>query len=307
MAAGSDVPSGDESNRGVRKKQPRWRKKYLTAGLFSDLYKEDVYVFCFFLILKEYFKYIRDFLNPYSYYLILIFSPRKPSTESNKARLVYRPEEHEHGLLPPPYHCGKYLRQRRVEFRLPYDLWWLHTHSQLPGRDKVPSWNYKKIRTSKYFFIVFNYFIIIFYFKINVSLDFYYDVKPTYTYEAQACNCTPKEEADGDGNKVKAGCADDCINRVVFSECSPQLCPCRDRCSNQRIQRHEWSPGLDKFMTKDKVSTIQTKILTSTISLLQGAIYLFIFIYFVVFDFHVLVPTGLESKDIYFLLIFKYI
>lgn len=76
--------------------------------------------------------------------------PRKPSNDVGKPRLVYRPEEHQHGLLPPPYHCGKYLRQRRVEFKLPYDLWWLHTHNQLPGRDRVPSWNYKKIRTSKY-------------------------------------------------------------------------------------------------------------------------------------------------------------
>jgi histone-lysine N-methyltransferase ASH1L len=79
-----------------------------------------------------------------------VFRPRKPNSDVGKPRLVYRPEEHQHGLLPPPYHCGKYLRQRRVEFKLPYDLWWLHTHNQLPGRDRVPSWNYKKIRTSKY-------------------------------------------------------------------------------------------------------------------------------------------------------------
>jgi hypothetical protein len=40
---------------------------------------------------------------------------------------------------------------------------------------------------------------------------------------------------------------------MVYSECSPQLCPCKELCSNQRIQRHEWAPGLEKFMTKDKV------------------------------------------------------
>ncbi|GLG95421.1 Histone-lysine N-methyltransferase ash1 [Gryllus bimaculatus] len=195
----SDAPSGDESTRSCRrKKQPRWRKKFLAAGLFSDYYKED--------------------------------EPRKPQNDSGKSRLIYRPEEHQHGLLPPPYHCGKYLRQRRVEFKLPYDLWWLHTHSQLPGRDRVPSWNYKKIRT-------------------NV----YYDVKPTLTYEAQACNCVCPAEVD------KRGCGEECINRMVFLECSPQLCPCKELCSNQRIQKHEWAPGLDKFMTKDKGWGVKTK------------------------------------------------
>lgn len=68
---------------------------------------------------------------------------------SNKTRLVYNTNEHPYGLLPPPYHCGKYLRCRKVPFQLPHDLWWQHTHSQLPGRDLVPSWNYRKIRTSK--------------------------------------------------------------------------------------------------------------------------------------------------------------
>ncbi|XP_023718384.1 histone-lysine N-methyltransferase ash1 isoform X3 [Cryptotermes secundus] len=195
----SDVPSGDESTKSCRrKKQPRWRKKFLAAGLFSDYYKED--------------------------------EPRKPNNDVGKPRLVYRPEEHQHGLLPPPYHCGKYLRQRRVEFKLPFDLWWLHTHNQLPGRDRVPSWNYKKIRT-------------------NV----YYDVKPTYTYEAQACNCVLPSTP---GHK---GCGEDCINRMVYSECSPQLCPCKELCSNQRIQRHEWAPGLEKFMTKDKGWGVKTK------------------------------------------------
>jgi hypothetical protein len=41
----SDVPSGDESTKSCRRtKQPRWRKKFLAAGLFSDYYKEDEYV-----------------------------------------------------------------------------------------------------------------------------------------------------------------------------------------------------------------------------------------------------------------------
>lgn len=69
-------------------------------------------------------------------------------------------------------------------------------------------------------------------------------------YEAQACNCHQP------GTTIKKACGEDCINRMVFSECSPQLCPCKDLCSNQRIQKHEWAPGLEKFMTKDKVYNV---------------------------------------------------
>ncbi|XP_046489203.1 histone-lysine N-methyltransferase ash1 isoform X1 [Neodiprion pinetum] len=198
----SDVASDDHElgkhlgSSHSRKKQPRWKKRYLQAGLFSDYFKED--------------------------------EPRKVLSSDNnsgKNKMVYDPAEHPHGLLPPPYHCGKFLRQRKIPFQLPYDLWWLHTHSRLPGRDLVPSWNYRKIRT-----------------------NIYYDVKPTTLYEAQACEC-----------KAETGCGEDCINRMVFSECSPQLCPCAEKCRNQKIQRHEWAPGLQRFMTEDKGWGVKTQ------------------------------------------------
>ena len=104
----------------IKKPQPRWRKKYLTAGLLSDYYKVN--------------------------------NPTKPNNkvlgEKSLSRLSYVPEEHEHGLLPPPAYCEKFVRRRRIDYQLPFDLWWLHTNNQLPGRDIVPSWNYKRIRTS---------------------------------------------------------------------------------------------------------------------------------------------------------------
>ncbi|XP_073978076.1 histone-lysine N-methyltransferase ash1 isoform X3 [Rhodnius prolixus] len=178
-----------------RKSAPRWRKKYLPAGLFSDYFKEDV--------------------------------PRKPSTESYKSKSIYTPADFADGLLPPPAYCSKWVRQRRLPFQLPYDLWWLHINNQLPGREAVPSWHYKKIKT-------------------NV----YYDVKPTLNYEAQACNCRPTDDI---------GCGEDCINRMILTECSPQSCPCGDKCSNQKIQRHEWAPDLLKFMTKDKGWGVKTR------------------------------------------------
>lgn len=111
--ASDDHDLGKHTGSHSRKKQPRWKKRYLQAGLFSDYYKEA--------------------------------EPRKVpnSDNSGKNKMVYDPAEHPHGLLPPPYHCGKFLRQRTIPFQLPYDLWWLHTHSRLPGRDLVPSWNYR--------------------------------------------------------------------------------------------------------------------------------------------------------------------
>lgn len=46
--------------------------------------------------------------------------------------------------------------------------------------------------------------------------DVYYDVKPSADEcESVACHCS-----------ASTGCNEDCINRLVFSECSPQLCPC---------------------------------------------------------------------------------
>ncbi|XP_077298609.1 histone-lysine N-methyltransferase ash1 [Arctopsyche grandis] len=168
-------------------RNPRMRKKYLAAGLFSNYYKEN-----------------------------------DPKPVEHKARLVYNAADHPNGLLAPPPYCERWVRQRKIHFSLPYDIWWQHQYNQ-----PVPSWNYRKIRT-------------------NV----YYDVKPTPDgCESQACNCQPSYE-----------CQDDCINRLVYAECSPQLCPCKELCKNQRIQRHEWAPGLDKFMTENKGWGVRTKL-----------------------------------------------
>ncbi|XP_068910676.1 histone-lysine N-methyltransferase ash1 isoform X6 [Tenebrio molitor] len=182
--------SGDEMKK--NKRAPRWRKRYLAAGLFSDYFKEDDET-----------------------------GRIKRSENAVKSRLTYNPPEHPYGLLPPPYHCGKYLRCRKLPFQLPYDLWWQHTHSQLPGRDVVPSWNYRKIRTNVY----------------NVKTT-------TGACEPQPCNCTPL-----------SNCGDDCINRLVLAEC-----PASHKCQNQRIQRHEWAPGIEKFMTEAKGWGVRTKL-----------------------------------------------
>ncbi|XP_011689252.1 PREDICTED: histone-lysine N-methyltransferase ash1 [Wasmannia auropunctata] len=180
-----------------RKKQSRWKKRYLQASSIFSEYKKDL-------------------------------ETKKLAGVDAKRKIIVCANSDEHYAaeqLPNIIPTGKLLRQKKTPFQLQYDLLWLHAQSRLSGRDLVPSWNYKKIRT-----------------------NIYYDVKPTTLYEAQACECKPE-----------SGCGDDCINRMVFSECSPQLCPCSDKCENQKIQKHEWSPGLQRFMTEDKGWGVRTQ------------------------------------------------
>ncbi|XP_053482681.1 histone-lysine N-methyltransferase ASH1L isoform X8 [Ictalurus furcatus] len=74
-------------------------KKYLWAGLYSDVYKtEDI--------------------------------PDQPH-QLNLEDLEYNPEEHEYGLLPAPLHVGKYLRVKRINFQLPYDIHWQCARNEL--------------------------------------------------------------------------------------------------------------------------------------------------------------------------------
>ncbi|XP_013389870.1 histone-lysine N-methyltransferase ASH1L isoform X3 [Lingula anatina] len=169
------------------------KKKYQKAGLFSNYYKTD--------------------------------EPRKPQ-EIKKDKLYYNPSEHEHGLMPPPIHIGKHLRQKKQEFKLSYDLWWLYKHKML--RKGTSSPKYKKIRH-------------------NV----YVDAKPMCDYEPHPCNC--ERPAD------RRGCGEECLNRMVYTECAPGSCPCADFCQNQRIQRREWLDCLEKYQTGDRGYGVRTK------------------------------------------------
>ncbi|XP_028565224.2 histone-lysine N-methyltransferase ASH1L isoform X1 [Podarcis muralis] len=179
------------------KKAPRPpKKKYQKAGLYSDVYKTT--------------------------------DPKSRLIQLKKEKLEYTPGEHEYGLFPAPIHVGKYLRQKRIDFQLPYDILWQWKHNQLYKKPDVPL--YKKIRS-------------------NV----YVDVKPLSGYEATTCNC--KKAEDGNRN----GCLDDCLNRMIFAECSPNTCPCGEQCCNQRIQRHEWVQCLERFRAEEKGWGIRTK------------------------------------------------
>ncbi|XP_075160355.1 histone-lysine N-methyltransferase ash1 isoform X2 [Haematobia irritans] len=130
--------------------------------------------------------------------------------------------------LPPPPYCEKYLRRTQYDFELPYDIWWAYTNSKLPSRITVASWNFRKIRTNMY--------------ADNVKPP------PAASYDHPMCNCKPD-----------MGCGDNCLNRMVYTECSPTNCPTREKCQNQKIQRHEIAPGVERFMTENKGWGVRTK------------------------------------------------
>ncbi|XP_069582002.1 histone-lysine N-methyltransferase ASH1L [Ranitomeya imitator] len=179
------------------KKVPRLpKKKFQKAGLFSDVYK--------------------------------VADPKTRLMQLKKEKLEYVPREHEYGLLPGPIHIGKYLRHKRSDFQLPYDILWQWKHNQLYKKPDVPL--YKKIRS-------------------NV----YVDVRPLSGDEATTCNCKRPE------NLTELGCGEDCLNRMILAECSPNTCPCGQQCSNQRIQRHEWVHCLERFRAEGKGWGIRTK------------------------------------------------
>ncbi|XP_071965480.1 uncharacterized protein [Antedon mediterranea] len=167
------------------------KKKYWKAGMYSSSFKEEVV--------------------------------QKKNVKSTD-EVIDRPPC---GYLPRPIHVGRYLREKRRDFTLPYDLWWLSMRKKLMSRQDNIS--FKKIRT-------------------NLHID----VKPTAGMEHVRCSCTPPIP-DG------LGCGEDCINRMTFTECNIDTCPCGERCSNQQIQRHQWSPDLERFMTIDRGWGIVTK------------------------------------------------
>ncbi|KAI5618317.1 hypothetical protein C0J50_22299 [Silurus asotus] len=92
-------PSQVEDNRQEHAIDSLPNKKYLWAGLYSDDYKmENI--------------------------------PDQPH-QLNLESLEYNPEEHQYGLLPAPLHVGKYLRVKRINFQLPYDIHWQCARNKL--------------------------------------------------------------------------------------------------------------------------------------------------------------------------------
>ncbi|XP_013779563.1 uncharacterized protein LOC106464006 [Limulus polyphemus] len=210
-----------------RKKEPRLPKKtYLKAGLYSNYFKQDIPANGEPGESSD--STLPEPSNGEAETVHITSVKKNTRTRNAKEKLVYNPSEHEHGLLPPPIHVGRFLRHRLSEFLLPYDMWWLYKHNKLLYQNDLSN-NFKKIKT-------------------NVCVD----VKPVSRYEATSCNCIRPKDF------IEKGCGTDCLNRMMYVECTSQLCPCKEQCSNQKIQKHEWSPGLERFMTPDRGWGIRT-------------------------------------------------
>ncbi|KAH9513216.1 Histone-Lysine N-Methyltransferase ash1l, partial [Bulinus truncatus] len=157
--------------------------------------------------------------------------PRKRCENMVKCRekLHYVKDEHEYGLMPQPLHIGQYYMRKEQDFELPYDMWWQHAHNQLPKKQE----HKLKFR--------------------NIRTNVYSDSKvSSRKLEIPLCNCVIPPS----GGK---GCQDDCLNRMIYTECTPSTCSLGDNCDNQKIQRHEWVQGLEKFVTKDRGFGVRTK------------------------------------------------
>lgn len=125
------------------------------------------------------------------------------------------------GSLTPMPFFDKYLLQTQTDFTLPYDLWYAHDNDKLY---KNHSWNFKKLRT-------------------NIYAD---SVKPIQSPDLPQCSCKPEYE-----------CGDNCLNRLVYTECVPETCPCGDKCRNTKIQKHIVAP-VERFMTANKGWGVRT-------------------------------------------------
>ena len=44
----------------------------------------------------------------------------------------------------------------------------------------------------------------------------------------------------------------------MWVECNPNLCPCGEQCSNQKLLKNEWAIGLERFLTRDRGWGVRT-------------------------------------------------
>lgn len=141
----------------------------------------------------------------------------KSSNGTDKKTANQQPDEPLNGtLLPMPFYA-KQIMHAQIDFQLPYDLWYAYENDKLPPR--VQSWTFKKIR-------------------INSYSD---SVKPqAQSSDLSQCSCKPDY-----------ACGEMCLNRLVYTECDPETCPCGVRCENTSIQRHIVA-RTERFMTEQK-------------------------------------------------------
>lgn len=71
----------------------------------------------------------------------------------------------------------------------------------------------------------------------KIRQNIFVERKPNKEAEPSVCHCT-----------MEQSCGDDCLNRMLFYECDPKLCPCGDACTNQRFQKKQLQKKLKVFL-----------------------------------------------------------
>lgn len=65
-------------------------------------------------------------------------------------------------------------------------------------------------------------------------------------YEPEQCACRVRREEE------EEACGSGCVNRSTYTECDAEVCKNGAQCSNMAIQRRQYAPGLERFMTAKK-------------------------------------------------------
>ncbi|KAJ1562590.1 Histone-Lysine N-Methyltransferase ash1l [Nowakowskiella sp. JEL0078] len=133
-------------------------------------------------------------------------------------------------VLPSDY--GSVMLQTEIEFELPYDLLLYSNLMKLNPQQRELQWQLPTVREQPKKLPVFK----------HITSNIYVDRRPNKPTEVPICDCKP-------GHGDSEGCNEDCLNRCMFIECTPNRCPSGPLCKNQRFQKLETSPGLEVFWT----------------------------------------------------------
>ena len=71
--------------------------------------------------------------------------------------------------------------------------------------------------------------------------------------DIMVCNCVIDPETG-------SGCGEECVNRLVLTECDPKFCPCSTACKNQRFSRKEFK-GIEVKRSSKKGHGLFSRIL----------------------------------------------
>nr|CAB3263364.1 uncharacterized protein LOC778906 [Phallusia mammillata] len=164
-----------------------------------------------------------------------LFSPAfKMDSEEN---LASEDEDKETSpLFPPPLHAGKFLRKARKDFQLPYNVWWMYSKKLISVRQD-PATQF-----------------------VTIHSNVYVDTQPVAEQEEHICVCKTLSDirSESSSEEELAGCGKECLNRLMYIECSPETCPCGEKCGNRSIQNKQWCTELERFRTQDRGWGVKT-------------------------------------------------